>query len=418
MIAENLVGIRSAYRAGLSLMEVLISIAVIAIGLLGVAVLLPVAGKAARDGITYDNATRVGQNMLREFQLRGFAQPDAWYSADNTVPPIVVQQINNTNTMTCDLVFGVNPSYEAFVDDRQPGPMGPTSLNQRIPLETGDTLTQPDPGYQGIDVGASSVRLARHKKAFCIDPLFYARQIANNNITIPTLSSNRYTFFPAIAVSQADEPRMKRVTLRNSAGGGPMLLSQADKIFRYSDDLSLETDRDPLILPKQIFAREPNTGRDVVRESEGRLSWFATIAPRTTMLADQQDLYTLSIVVCRARTFFGIEEQMAFVSGATGAGVGGGEVELTSSLPMSLRQGDWLMLARYHDFGSGFEPLFKWYRVSATDGVTNVVKADVTLQGPDWNFDPVLITYAFLVNDVVAVYERTIRLDTSSLWGY
>lgn len=412
------------HRAAISLMEVLISVAVIAIGLLGVAVLLPVAGKAARDGATYDYSSRIGQNATREFRLRGYHQSQAWFSADNDVPSIVVQGINNPVTKTCDLIWGVQ-TFDAFVDDRDPGPMAPTSLNQRILADTGDMLLPNDPGYHGIDLGAATIKLSRFKKAFCIDPRFYAAQIASGNITVPNVWGNPATYFPYHPITAPDQPRLKRITLRTSGGNGPMTVEQATQIFMASDDIVFDVPVDPTQLPKQVFART-GTNLEINRQFDGRLSWFATLVPRNTAVVDEQFVYTLSIVVCRNRglAMDGVSEQIATVA-TTGGGVGGGEMTLAAFAPtvnLEVRTGDWLMLGRYHDYGSAaspaFEPIFKWYRVTSTDGRTGVPSTDVTLQGPDWNFDPNLPTFAFLVKDVVGVYERSIRLETSSLWGY
>ncbi len=417
---------RNRHRAAISLLEVLISVGVISIGLLGVALLLPVAGKAARDGATYDYASRIGQNMTREFRLRGYHQWQSWFSADNPVPQIVVQNVNNSTTKTCDLTWGPFPSYDAYVDDRAPGPMAPSSLNQRIFNDTGDTLLPPDPGYRGIDAGAATIMLPRYKKSFCIDPRFYARQTVAGNITIPSAWGNPATFFPYYPVLAPDQPRLKRVTIRNSAGNGPMTVDQANKIFMASDDVVFDAPADPTLLPKQVFSRNSITNLEISREFEGRLSWFATIVPRATAIVDEQNLYTLSIVVCRSRSLaLDFEsEQIGVVAGAFGGGIGGGELNIVnfSGTSLSVRHGDWLMLGRYHNYGTvaspAFEPIFKWYRVTSTDGRLSTPNVDVTLQGPDWNFDPQLPTFAFLVKDVVGVYERSIRLETSSLWGY
>ena len=48
-------------RAGISLLEVMFSIGVVMIGLLGIAALLPVAGMQARKGAVADAAARLGR---------------------------------------------------------------------------------------------------------------------------------------------------------------------------------------------------------------------------------------------------------------------------------------------------------------------------------------------------------------------
>ena len=71
-------------RHGISLLEVMFAVGVIAVGLLGVAVLLSVSGKLAADGRTTEDGARAGMNWVREFELRGYAQPGAWVIANGS----------------------------------------------------------------------------------------------------------------------------------------------------------------------------------------------------------------------------------------------------------------------------------------------------------------------------------------------
>ena len=98
---------------------------------------------------------------------------------------------------------------------------------------------------------------------------------------------------------------------------------------------------------------------------------------------------------------------------------GGGDMTLTASTKPKLeelRTGEWIMLAQTDLVRNSH--VFKWYRVVASDpevaGGGPYTRA-VTVQGPDWNGG--IATQATLVKGAVAVYEKTIRLDTSSLWG-
>ena len=70
-------------------------------------------------------------------------------------------------------------------------------------------------------------------------------------------------------------------------------------------------------------------------------------------------------------------------------------------------------------------PSHRWYKVIAadsdlidSDNVTNAPPNSwirfITLEGPDWRSDS--NTQVTLVKNVVAVFDKTIRLDTSSLW--
>lgn len=65
-------------RGGFSLTEVLLAIGVIAIGLLGVAVMIPLAQHQAAEGLRDDRAGQVGRAAMREFFVRGFHDESRW----------------------------------------------------------------------------------------------------------------------------------------------------------------------------------------------------------------------------------------------------------------------------------------------------------------------------------------------------
>ncbi len=77
---------QSRMRPGISLMEVLISIAVVAIGLLGVASLIPVAAYQAQEGARNDRMSNVGRRSFRELRVRGYTNPGT-LAAPNWIIP-------------------------------------------------------------------------------------------------------------------------------------------------------------------------------------------------------------------------------------------------------------------------------------------------------------------------------------------
>ena len=75
-------------RHGVTLMEVLISIAVVAIGLLGVVALIPVGGQQAQTGARNDRQARLGRRTFREFKVRGMnSVNDNWLVWAALTPP-------------------------------------------------------------------------------------------------------------------------------------------------------------------------------------------------------------------------------------------------------------------------------------------------------------------------------------------
>ncbi len=94
-------GPRSA-RSGISLMEVLISIFVIAIGLLGIAALIPVANYALRETSKSDRTAACGQAAMRDVRVRALADPTIWELANvtplNNAATYVIDPLGETGT--------------------------------------------------------------------------------------------------------------------------------------------------------------------------------------------------------------------------------------------------------------------------------------------------------------------------------
>jgi len=363
-------------RAGVSLLEVIFSVGVIMIGLLGVAVLIPTAGRIAQKGSTLDQASRAGQNWLRDLETRGYTQPAAWVIADG----------------------------------------GPTAAYQN------DTFTDP--------MGNVIVTTYAHEKPFCIDPRFAA--------------TNNDSYFPYPAT--VGFARMRRITLRAAPGAGRMQFDQADELFIGHDDLVFDRPVDPTLVPTQVYG-QVGGGK---RQSEDRISYILTVVPKLQGFRRYRDTYIVSTVVFRNRDPSMTtaskapepdNERWVEVSAFHGSSGGGdaqvGDIQLQSRVgrktaealaDVTVHRGDWLMLSGnsnaftgYNNAGAPqYQPtsVFRWYRVVHADepqlNAANRWVVDATLHGPDWNSS--ISTQATVMTDVVAVYEKTMRLENSSLW--
>jgi len=65
-------------RSGISLVEVLVSIGVVAVGILGVVTLLPLGLQQTKQGTVADRAAAAGRRAWREFQVRGMDHVESW----------------------------------------------------------------------------------------------------------------------------------------------------------------------------------------------------------------------------------------------------------------------------------------------------------------------------------------------------
>ncbi len=416
----------SVRRRGVTLVEVMFAIAIVAVGLLGVLLVVPLAGSRTSRGMIADRSDRMGRNAIREFEIRSMGQSNMWTR--------------------------LRPDPRGYVE---------------YPAEPIAGNLNPPPGNPAI-----------HSRSFCIDPLFLAThyEIAVADSTNPPA---QVEFFPYYLIANdvtEMQTRMQRISLRPFPGAAPsspsapgivfgMSLPRALEVFMAKDDLVFDVLPDPTAPPIQVYDYDPD---ETQRQFDGAYTWMATLTPMQDTLihggtlAQNTDQYLLSIVVFHQRDMsMTMQHDVPSISGPdnerlvniprvtssaefgfSGAGYGGGEVCMETIARMTpsdtnvihrkedltLRTGDWLMLSAKVPVPSGNDiHFFRWYRVVAAEETlespSGPFTRNVSLQGSDWDRivlamqqNSNIITQATLMNNVVAVYEKTVRLENSSLW--
>ncbi|HEX5105920.1 MAG TPA: hypothetical protein VFV87_19010, partial [Pirellulaceae bacterium] len=201
------------------------------------------------------------------------------------------------------------------------------------------------------------------------------------------------------------------------------------------------------------------------RSSDGNFSWMATLVPNQDLHSlTPSDVFTLSVVVCHQRPLvnFSIDTTtsdmylytervaQADFTEVGGTGYGGGEMLLIwpadgstiannatnfeiARQTLKARSGDWIMLGGFAPrlLANGAYaydvPVFKWYRVTEADHEPEYHPSEqhyavaVSLSGQDWDTSlcgiantPGTNAQATLMTGVVAVYEKSIRLETGT----
>lgn len=372
-------------RRGVTLLEVLFAIAIAAIGILGVMGTLVVAGKQAADAARIDGADRVGRNAIREFSVRG---------------------------------------YDVAV--------GPQGTWATIPV-----------------IGRS----------YCIDP----RYVAANGTSSPA------SWFPAFDPASVPGARMYRISVRAMPGNQlaspslPIGVSLADSIFVAKDDLVFNLPDDRTLTPIQNYGTAVES-----RDYEGAFSWFATIQPieitsqwycqhcgliwsdnvilsnvngslqtvcliclntqgilrivvRTGVVTNEDSGNSLlNIVVCHRRNLSDSNaERLANV-----LQIEQDEFKLSArpgqpDSDLEAKEGSWMLLCGVNQTNV---QAFLWRRVVGTKDVVpaNTPDYDGTIEpvatrwlstfGRDWSI-PSAGTQVALFDSVVAVYEKTIRME-------
>ncbi len=373
-------------RPGITLLEVLFAMLVGTIGLLGAISLLPVAIEQANKGREADAQVIVGEAAVNEFKVRGCYLPDLWVVWDGA------------NFLNFNGQAGAWQSHNG-------------------------TAASP------------STSPPQQAAAFCYDPLGVANYLpgtpayAQFPYSRPTLN-----IFP----SGVRAPVMIRAGMAQFAMNAGVLdvarpyqsVSRqfAETVCFSSDELRLERPEEatsPAITTFDELNMRPETVPD------RQFSWFATMCPKTD---GQSDEYVLSIAVVHRRPLppFTPDPLGERVSGITVYdGITGGDAVLhgATEADVAVRNGDWIMLVGTTNTtpGAGVtaedpQARFSWYKVISSEATATQTSTspenwdrEITLYGPDWTV-PTTQTYAVLMTGVTAVFERTIRVQRTSLW--
>lgn len=443
-------------RLGATVLEVMFSIFVAIVGLMGIASIIPLAARNAEESNAHNNAITLGKIWTNDFVARGLLSPRSssvkgygynwrWFND---------QQMQAGN-------FTLPIGFHNF---RRFGLENPVTGG----LVSSTNITTNNSGSSGA---AAGTHIWSHQ-SICIDPMFLSdpnvlRGINTGNSRIAGYRASRFPYYAewqnpihdagAAALNPwADQPRMLRATLGGISSQIPAKL--AKDLFQSKDDLStVIIDDDKTIPAARMFAEG-----GVKALNDGDYSWMATLVPELAPFFQQAinptNDYILSVVIMqrRERQFLSSTtvpvpaddqpsgERLVWVQPLSGPFVGGtgGRVRLISNVQVddSLHVGDWIMLGKnYLAITNGsaqtYASIFRWYRITALDAeasqdfLGNVATdpfhpsannnqaiwyRDVVLEGPDWLFNNVAgvtPTTGTIMSDVVTVIERSVTLD-------
>lgn len=405
-------------RLGVSLLEVLISIFVILVGLLGVVALIPIGHHSMLQATKADRAAACGRAALREIRVRRMLDSTRWRWGATQLP--------------------WNPGA-GFL---------PRVVEQTAP-------PQPDVDPDRLD----------NRVSYCIDPLYIARnsqgsgasfQVAADVRKFPYLSVDEWTndpdWLPFLDYPAAGEqiwmPRVTVLPPGTSTNNATVQQAVFDRIVRWQDDKLFSDFDDRERRPEAV------TGLDGI-QFDGNYSWMATIVPipgvadsspniqRTSLLtsvpvfvAANKRIFEVSVVVFYKRDFSSpadrnIEKPSERL--AVASILSGGDIQLkvpttTSASYLDVKKDDWLMLCGWDVDGT--RNVHKWYRIVAVGEEVDIDNTDpsnpwwirnVTLAGPDWNpawcvnldggSPPFDDAQAVLVDNVAGVYTEVMQWD-------
>lgn len=399
-------------RRGVSLLEVLISIFVLMVGLLGVAALIPAARFHMAESIKADRAAACGRTVLQEVKIRGWLNPRMWRCPDGTATGAAV--VVNGNLLPAR-VYAIDPLFIAYNNG--------SAITAAFPY-----LSAPAEGnrlYGGWEMMRVTFSMPTTNT---IMPLPVAERLCRWHDDLLFVSSS----------DPDDRPRqMEAVDLFPGVANDDLV--RIPWPIRGTDGVTLDAD-DP---PQPLFA-----------ESQGDYSWLLTVTPIGDVLMLDPDgdgtnmpyiditrpiSYSVSVVIFHRRELRcptsrsdaggTPAERMITQVSFPGGGLSGGDAILRDDEDSSgvhhpvgyldVKEKDWLMVPylAHTDPTSDQRPSpFEWYRVVLTSGEAFDAGSKrwhryVTLEGRDWPFD---YNNAALFSNIISVFTATYSPESNN----
>jgi type II secretory pathway pseudopilin PulG len=345
----------TAKRRGISIIEVLVSLFILSVGLLGIASLLPIGQRQALLADQQDRLSALGQNAVRTFRTRGFSNFQWWRTAGGT-------SIAQNGSPGATAVFATAPIFidplmvEAQGNTVNKVPHNGTGLFDRFTLKQSASTGA---GTSIGQAGAEAMFLSR-------DDVIVEPGTTPESATKAKYDSGRRDFDGEYSWAAMLSP-----TYPNNYPPG---IAKGTPYPEQSCQLSII-----------VFYRRPLNGTAALNDSD---TLDSTSIPRERVLG------------------------ASFVGG----GIGGGEITINGSTAnMLVKIGEYVLVFKE---GTGTTPYYaKWYRVIAAEKLESMASSrQLTLSGPDW---PGATSGLQMVifDGAVAVYNKSIRLEGPSMWN-
>jgi hypothetical protein len=460
-------------RRAITLTEVLISMGILTLGLLGVAALFPVGGFYMQQADISDRGSAIAQSVMNDIVARGMLNPASWYVV---VPPA---------TSATDPVGKTFPSDGRYAPVKQPVMVNSVRVTFARPFAHSltEALNQPTASTDATLIGK------QFGSAFVLDPMGIATmafpgippQPSRNGpaTTFPAMAYMSYGYYSPIssmwapwsgATASAAHPwPIRRATFRQPSTGWQLNAGTAEYFFRGQDDLTTDLPQRDDRPARQNWDTTTvgGTPTPLARQWTGDYSWLVTVVPPTNAARDgmarnpEGHSYDVSVVVFHKRPLppdaqtvqasnanlrdylnaMGENERIVKAT-IVSTGLNGGEIlledlmdALTSaeasnpaaypqkSAFRNLKTGQWIMLCGPHPNSSTSSPklVLNWYRVLSIESEKNSFITDpakqrvISVRGPQWPWQPGLATSSNLCVGIcrgaVAVHTKTMRLE-------
>ncbi|MBL9082222.1 MAG: prepilin-type N-terminal cleavage/methylation domain-containing protein [Planctomycetales bacterium] len=417
-------------RRAVTLLEVLVSMGVMSVGLLGVAALIPLGRMELAQANIMDNASTIGRWAFRDLMVHGYLQPEMW------VDGVTGLQVTRAS-------FNSTPATDPYS-------LQPNGQKSRfVTMQNGATV----PPFAPI----------------VIDPLMLAPRFVEHTRTSGTAETNhriKCSLFPysltlpgaapGMPETRGDVPRLARVSVRTypidtylSLADAPQFIMRNDvasRFFKSNDDLVVQVPKNKSRRPVQVFTQTTTTNSNVnvvindgraeaagnelrtdgiaFRKFRGEMSWFIVAEPSVaesynqipenapaaagpvgsitttkhyrvwTVVCHQRDLRDVSSLTLADQK--GIGERMVYVDfldrNTARIRCGGLTNEGAAGNALSLKAGQFIaVMGRYDDpILRAQRCVMEWYRITGVaDAPTNIGNnmwyREVTLVGREFS---------------------------------
>jgi len=373
--------------AGLTLIEILMTIFVLAIGLLGVAALMPVGSYQMQRGQIAQRVSEIGPSALDLVEASNMHSPSRWGLVTTPPSPRFDDVKEHPSIGSGEWVRKAYRQGSSYDD-------APSSLENKYLLEVvrSDNASQlgkfhtPTGGGSSVIISGGSlstdaVFVFRRCEPFAIDPL-YMYQVGMN------------PFVSALNDPYGTGDAMPRITV-----SGVTSQAAAEAIFQNEEDLIVVEDEDSGFPSGRAVWQDGGTSI-IKAKSEGNYSWLATFSPGEMASGSDPKQWTVSVAVFFKRPLgLGTDSQWTVPFSTSGGNNGYTTVTLDGSTPALLYEdndasgdfsregGDQMRIKRRQwglvTFLDGSERRARWYRLGAVGKPDASGNLKVRLIGPD-----------------------------------
>lgn len=366
-------------RQGVSLLEVLFSVVILSVGVLGIGAMLTLGHRMERQIDRHDSVAACGRACLARVAMSDGtdAYPDFLRDAAGNY---ILD--SNGNPIPC---MKSQKNHQAFCRPAEP--------------VTAAGWTSPDVGrffYNGalFPPTVQPNDTAGFPGPVLVDPIGYAR---GAGVDFPPANAAE----PRQLLTDTGSPltvAIPRITPRTWGPGGTrqaMPGALAERLFSWSDDVVLPVPDDGS-RPRQLYQKDA-AGNPLVAQSEGAYTWSVMLQPADESLgkpARWQAKFRAWVLVYQRRDIGPANPpvERTVIANMVGGGVNGGDVKLTTTVSpdyLDVHKDSWLLLV---GVDAARRVRCEFYRVAMVDRepeqeTTTRWAVNATLRGPDWSMD-------------------------------